>query len=124
MRLLLDTHVFLWLAIEPESLSARARALCQDPEHELLLSFASIWELQIKQQFGPHPANPSLDEYWLPEPGVPVWAIIGGYRAEGGNVDDVAAAYHLLREQVEAALAYYQRHRTLIDNRLAQNQPA
>ncbi|HXT34299.1 MAG TPA: type II toxin-antitoxin system VapC family toxin [Chloroflexota bacterium] len=52
MRLLLDTHVFLWLAIEPESLSARARALCQDSEHELLLSFASIWEMQIKQQLG------------------------------------------------------------------------
>ncbi|HVA92649.1 MAG TPA: DUF433 domain-containing protein [Chloroflexota bacterium] len=78
----------------------------------------------IARYIGPHPTNPGLDEYWLLEPGVPVWAIIGAYRAEGGQADDVAAAYHLLREQVEAALAFYQRHRVLIDNRLAQNQPA
>lgn len=77
----------------------------------------------IARHIGPHPANPGLEEYWLPEPGVPVWAIIGAYMAEQGNVDEVAAAYQLSREQVEAAVAYYQRHRPLIDNRLAQNQP-
>jgi len=32
--------------------------------------------------------------------------------------------YRFPREQVEAALAYYQRHRAFIDNRQAQNQPA
>ena len=52
MKLLLDTHIFIWLVTEPESLSPRARTLCQDPENELLLSFASIWEMQIKHQLG------------------------------------------------------------------------
>jgi uncharacterized protein (DUF433 family) len=78
----------------------------------------------IARHIAPHPSNPDLDEYWLSDPGVPVWAIIGAYKAEGGNADEVAAAYHLSSEQLAAALAYYQRHRSLIDNRLAQNQPA
>ena len=78
----------------------------------------------IARNIIPHPTNPGLDEYWLAEPGVPVWAVIGAYKAEGGDVEEVATAYRLSREQVDAALAYYQRHRTLLDNRLAQNQSA
>jgi hypothetical protein len=74
----------------------------------------------IAQHFGPHPANPGRDEYWLVEPGVPVWAVIGAYRAEGGDAEAVASTYHLSYEQVEAALAYYDRDRSLIDNRPAQ----
>jgi uncharacterized protein (DUF433 family) len=62
--------------------------------------------------------------YWLTDPGVPVWAVVGANKAEEGNADDVAAAYHISREQVDAALAYYRRHHALIDNRLAQNQPS
>jgi uncharacterized protein (DUF433 family) len=78
----------------------------------------------IARHIGPHPSNPGLDEYWLREPGVPIWAVIGAYQAEGGNADEVAAAYAISREQVEAALAYYHRHQAVIDNRLAQNMPA
>jgi len=78
----------------------------------------------IARHIGPHPTNSGLDEYWLTEPGVPVWAVVGAYKAEQSDAANVAAAYHLSREQVEAALAYYVGHRELIDNRLAQNQPA
>jgi uncharacterized protein (DUF433 family) len=81
-------------------------------------------DVLITQHIGPHPSNPGRDEYWLVEPGVPVWAVIGAYQAEEGDVEAVAAAYHLSREQVDAALAYYDRHRSLIDNRLAQNHAA
>lgn len=80
-------------------------------------------EALIARHVGPHPANPGLDEYWLVDAGVPVWAVVGAYRAERGNADEAAAAYHLSREQVAAALAYYDQHRELIENRLAQNQP-
>lgn len=52
MTLLLDTHVFIWLATEPDRLTPRARALCQDVAHDLVLSLASIWEMQIKHQLG------------------------------------------------------------------------
>jgi len=75
----------------------------------------------IARHVGPHPSNPGRDEYWLTEPGVSVWAVVGAFKAEKGDADEVAAAYHLTREQVDAALAYYERNRTLIDNRLAQD---
>ncbi len=52
MKLLLDTHIFVWWAEEPEKLSRRALALCQDPDNTLVVSVASIWEIQIKHQLG------------------------------------------------------------------------
>lgn len=45
MKLLLDTHIFIWLAAEPDMLAPQARALCQNLDNELLLSMASIWEM-------------------------------------------------------------------------------
>ncbi len=50
--LLFDTHSFLWWANEPERLSERVRALCENPATVLLLSIVSVWELQIKAQLG------------------------------------------------------------------------
>lgn len=52
MRLLLDTHVFIWWDSEPAKLSPRVLALCQDKENTLLLSVASAWEIQFKMQLG------------------------------------------------------------------------
>jgi PIN domain nuclease of toxin-antitoxin system len=52
MRLLLDTHTFIWWDSEPAKLSAQALALCQDRQNSLLLSVASVWEMQIKLQLG------------------------------------------------------------------------
>lgn len=52
MKLLLDTHVFIWWDSEPAKLSPQALILCQDPRHVLLLSIASLWEMQIKSQLG------------------------------------------------------------------------
>ena len=52
MKLLLDTHVFIWWANEPEWLSPKVLSLCEDAENTLLLSVASVWEMQIKTQLG------------------------------------------------------------------------
>lgn len=52
MKLLLDTHILLWAANEPDRLSAKALALLNDPDHELLFSAASIWEIAIKNGLG------------------------------------------------------------------------
>src|ERR1043166_5356027 len=52
MRLLLDTHTFIWWDSEPAKLSAQALALCQDRQNSLLLSVASVGEMQIKLQLG------------------------------------------------------------------------
>lgn len=52
MKVLLDTHAFLWWDSEPEKLSQRALELFQNPENTLVLSAASVWEMQIKIQLG------------------------------------------------------------------------
>ena len=52
MKLLLDTHAFLWWDGEPEKLSRHVLELFQNPENTLILSVASIWEMQIKIQLG------------------------------------------------------------------------
>jgi PIN domain nuclease of toxin-antitoxin system len=52
MKLLLDTHIFIWWADQPEKLSSAALSALEDKANELLLSVASVWEMQIKIQLG------------------------------------------------------------------------
>src|SRR5215469_18794135 len=52
MKLLLDTHLLLWAAGDPNRLSASARSLIENPDNELLFSAASIWEVVIKRGLG------------------------------------------------------------------------
>jgi len=52
MRLLLDTHVFLWWDHQRDRLPSQILVLLQNPQHEVFLSVASVWEVQIKQQLG------------------------------------------------------------------------
>lgn len=52
MKLLLDTHTFIWWDSEPARLSPRALALLTERQNTLLLSVISIWEIQIKLQLG------------------------------------------------------------------------
>jgi PIN domain nuclease of toxin-antitoxin system len=52
VRLLLDTHILLWALIEPCRLSAEFRAALENPDHEVLFSAASIWEMSIKAALG------------------------------------------------------------------------
>jgi PIN domain nuclease of toxin-antitoxin system len=60
MKLLLDTHVFIWWADAPEKLSATTLAVLEDENNDLLLSIASVWEMQIKAQLGKLKLNDSL----------------------------------------------------------------
>ena len=66
MRVLLDTHAFLWWIAGDRRLSARARKLIADGRNELLLSAASGWEIAIKVGLGrvdlPAPLGPFLGE--------------------------------------------------------------
>ncbi len=52
MTFLLDTHVLLWAAGEPDRLPAGTRALLRDPATALAFSTASIWEVVIKRALG------------------------------------------------------------------------
>jgi PIN domain nuclease of toxin-antitoxin system len=52
MRLLLDSHAFIWADDQPEKLSSAAKAGCENPTNELILSVASVWEMQLKIMLG------------------------------------------------------------------------
>lgn len=48
MKLLLDTHILIWVAQDSPMLSPKAQALIANLDHELYFSAASLWELAIK----------------------------------------------------------------------------
>lgn len=52
MKLLLDTHAFIWWDSDPTKLPPSILALCQDSANTLFVSVASVWEMQIKIQLG------------------------------------------------------------------------
>lgn len=59
MRLLLDTHAWLWFVLGDPMLSTSSRRLIEDPANEKLVSPASYWEVAIKVSIG---------KYVLPQP--------------------------------------------------------
>jgi PIN domain nuclease of toxin-antitoxin system len=52
MKLLLDTHIFIWLINGSENLSQNARQAIEDEGNPLYLSIASLWEITIKTSLG------------------------------------------------------------------------
>lgn len=52
MNLLLDTHLLLWAAAQPERLSPAALELLDDEDNALIFSAASLWEITIKSDLG------------------------------------------------------------------------
>jgi PIN domain nuclease of toxin-antitoxin system len=60
MKLLLDTHVWLWMQAEPEKIARPIREVLTDSQSLLYLSAASVWEIAIKWSLGklPLPEEP------------------------------------------------------------------
>ncbi len=52
MKLLLDTHIFIWWDSQPNKLSSSALTELHNSSNEIFLSVTSIWEMQIKSQLG------------------------------------------------------------------------
>lgn len=52
MKVLLDTHALLWSLSDDPQLSEAARRIFLDPEHQLFVSMASLWEMTIKISLG------------------------------------------------------------------------
>jgi PIN domain nuclease of toxin-antitoxin system len=63
VKLLLDTHVFLWLQSDPDRIRADTRALLAAPANDLFLSAASVWEMAIKSRLGRLPLPEPLATY-------------------------------------------------------------
>ena len=64
MKLLVDTHAFLWAAVESEKLSQTARDWWLNPVSELIISPASLWEIAIKVSIGKLQIDQPLDEFF------------------------------------------------------------
>ncbi|MCI5151261.1 MAG: type II toxin-antitoxin system VapC family toxin, partial [Candidatus Electrothrix sp. MAN1_4] len=52
MKILFDTHAFIWWDSDVAGLSSEALEVCRDPKNILMLSTISIWEMQSKHQLG------------------------------------------------------------------------
>ena len=67
MKLLLDTHAFLWFILGDPRLHPYARSLIESPENERYLSIASLWEIVIKASIGkltlPNPIDELVTEH-------------------------------------------------------------
>jgi PIN domain nuclease of toxin-antitoxin system len=66
MKLLLDTHIFLWFISGSNQLSAIFRDSIQNPNNTVYLSVVSLWECIIKYQLGKLPL-PESPEIYLPK---------------------------------------------------------
>ena len=61
MRILLDTHIFLWFISGDPRLALQLRDIIRNPNNVVFLSVVSLWEMIIKYQLGrlPLPASPA-----------------------------------------------------------------
>ncbi len=91
MKLLLDTHVFLWLRNAPEKIPPHIMTLYEDIQSDVFLSMASIWEMQIKNQLGKLaldlPLNELIDQQCM-ENGLQILGIETGFPSRVGQVSD------------------------------------
>jgi PIN domain nuclease of toxin-antitoxin system len=66
VKILLDTHIFLWFISGDSRLSADIRNTIRNTDNEVFLSVVSIWESIIKHQLGKLPL-PEAPETYLPK---------------------------------------------------------
>lgn len=60
MKFLLDTHILIWAAVDPERLPTQAAAIIESLSNELYFSAASIWEVAIKAGSGSLKLDPAV----------------------------------------------------------------
>ena len=61
MKLLLDSHTFIWMHEEAHKLSVKAAFEILNPANQIFLSVASVWELQIKIGIGKFSFSDTLE---------------------------------------------------------------
>jgi len=66
MKILLDTHIFLWFISGDIQLSTDVRDMIREPDNEIYLSAVSVWEGIVKYQLGKLPL-PEHPETYLPK---------------------------------------------------------
>lgn len=66
MKVLLDTHIFLWMFLTPSRITANVKFLIKDTRNEIFLSSISSWEIAIKYSVGKLKL-PDAPEIYVPE---------------------------------------------------------
>lgn len=64
MNLLLDTHLILWAAGQPDKLPTEARALLLEPVNQVFFSPVNLWEISIKNGLGHHDFSVDPRRLW------------------------------------------------------------
>jgi PIN domain nuclease of toxin-antitoxin system len=90
VRLLLDTHVALWALTNHPNLSDLARTLIGDPQNEIFVSVAVVWEIAIKHAAGRVPKP-------IPMSGQDA---LEAFRGAGYQVIDITPAHVVALEQL------------------------
>ena len=62
MRYLLDTHVVLWWYLDSPQLKPEHKRLIADPDNEIYVSAAVIWEIEVKRRNGKLSCPPDMME--------------------------------------------------------------
>ena len=84
MKLLLDTHAFLWFISGDAALSGQARALIEDETNDKLVSIGSLWEIAIKNNIGKLPLAKPFGQL------IPEQLQRGGFEVLGLTVEHTA----------------------------------
>ena len=67
MKVLIDTHIFLWFYLEPQRIKQKARKFLEDTlTNEIFVSHVSAWEISIKYGIGKLKI-PDVPEIWVPD---------------------------------------------------------
>jgi PIN domain nuclease of toxin-antitoxin system len=101
MKLLLDTHAFLWYINGDPKLPRYASDAIRDKSNEVYLSVVSVWEALVKYQIGKLPLPPAADEY-----------------LEAGRISHRIADLALDRQAVSRLLSLPLHHRDPFDRML------
>lgn len=88
MKLLLDTHTFIWWDSDPARLSAGSLAAIRDPANTVWLSVVSVWEILIKAQLGKLSVR------------LPLAEIVAQQRANGLQILPVMLSHSLALEEL------------------------
>lgn len=67
MKVLIDTHIFLWFYLEPHRIKQNAKDFLEDTvNNEIFVSYVTAWEISIKHGIGKLKI-PDIPEMWVPD---------------------------------------------------------
>ena len=91
MKILLDTHIALWVLADDKRLSNIARVILEDGSNELYISSASVWEIAIKNAKNPESMKTTAEEFanYCEEAGIISLPIKNEHIFELNNLDNI-----------------------------------